>query len=169
MHPLGPLLDPLLVHRLAGLGIGGRRVTVGAAGGAHRSPLKGASVEFRQRRPYAPGDEPRHIDWRVLARTDRAFVREFEDETDLRATLLLDASGSMAYGEPASKFDYAARLAAALAFVLLSAAMPSRLLSAFPTGVPIARVTLDEALVRVTQRLSTAARLGHGALAAAGA
>jgi uncharacterized protein (DUF58 family) len=119
VHPLGPLLDPQLLHRVARLAPGARRVTVGGAGGLHRSPLKGASVEFRQRRAYVAGDEPRRIDWRVLGRTDRVFVKEYDDETDLHATLVLDASGSMAYGGAATKLDYAARLVAAMGFLLL--------------------------------------------------
>jgi uncharacterized protein (DUF58 family) len=98
-----------------------RSVVEGSTTGAHRSPLKGASVEFRQHRFYTPGDEPRRLDWRVLGRTDRPYIKEYDEETNLRAVLLLDSSGSMGYGgekrEP--KFEYACRLAAALAYLML--------------------------------------------------
>jgi uncharacterized protein (DUF58 family) len=129
------LLDPLLVERLNHLQLSARRVVEGTTSGAHRSPVRGASVEFRQHRSYAAGDELRHLDWRVLGRTDRPYVKEYDEETNLRCVLLLDASGSMGYaGTPpeagqssagagaagaAQKFDYAARLVAALAYLML--------------------------------------------------
>lgn len=92
----------------------------GSITGAHRSPLKGASVEFRQHRFYTPGDEPRRLDWRVLGRTDRPYIKEYDEETNLRAVLLLDASGSMGYaGKTESKFEYASKLVAALAYLML--------------------------------------------------
>lgn len=119
MHVLGRLLDPQFVESLNHLALGARRVVEGNTIGLHRSPIKGASVEFRQHRLYVAGDEPKRIDWRVLARSDRAFVKEFDEETNLRATLFLDASGSMAYGKP-SKFDYAVRLVAGLSYLMLA-------------------------------------------------
>src|SRR5262249_39708257 len=86
----------------------------------HRSPVKGASIEFRQHRFYSPGDEPRRLDWRVFARTDRPYIKEYDEETNLRCVLLLDRSGSMAYrGKSESKFDYAARLVVALSYLML--------------------------------------------------
>jgi len=120
-----------VLRRLDGLALSGRRVVEGTASGAHRSPIKGASVEFRQHRAYVPGDEPRKLDWRVLARTDRPYVREYEQETKLRGMLVLDASGSMGYGggtqeaigkrqEGESKFEFAAKVAAALSYLMLS-------------------------------------------------
>src|SRR5687768_15535655 len=124
-------LEPALVERLNHLQVSARSVVEGATTGAHRSPLKGASVEFRQHRFYTPGDEPRRLDWRVLGRTDRPYIKEYDEETNLRCLLMLDESGSMAYGggkgepaagagaaaggEAASKFDYAAKLVASLA------------------------------------------------------
>src|SRR4051812_49631919 len=116
-------LDPTLIERLNQLQVTARTIVEGSITGAHRSPLKGASVEFRQHRAYAAGDEPRRLDWRILARTDRPYVREYDEETNLRCTILLDRSGSMAYGTGASgkgqrtserKFDYAARMVASL-------------------------------------------------------
>ena len=120
MHVLGRLLDPQLVESLNHLALSARRVVEGNTIGLHRSPVKGASVEFRQHRLYVPGDEPRRIDWRVLARSDRAFVKEFDEETNLRATIFLDASGSMRYGAKQSKFDYAVRLVAGLSYLMLA-------------------------------------------------
>ena len=95
--------------------------------GRHRSPKKGNSVEFAEHRQYMPGDDIRTLDWKVFARKDRLYVRQYEEETNLRTTILLDASGSMAYagdladevdGRPLSKFDYARYLAAGLAYML---------------------------------------------------
>jgi len=90
-------LDPAVLQRLSSLQLSARSVVAGMTSGQHRGPLRGASVEFRQHRPYVPGDEPRRLDWRVLARTDRPYVREYDEETNLRCTILLDRSGSMAY------------------------------------------------------------------------
>ena len=121
-------LEPALVERLNHLQVSARSVVEGATTGAHRSPLKGASVEFRQHRFYTPGDEPRRLDWRVLGRTDRPYIKEYDEETNLRCLLMLDESGSMAYGgrassgagvEPGSKFDYAAKVVASLAYLML--------------------------------------------------
>src|SRR5207249_5271287 len=79
-----------------------------------------ASIEFRQHRFYVPGDEPRRLDWRVLARTDRPYIKEYDEETNLRCLLLVDGSGSMSYGGAGNtKSDYAAKLAAALAYLML--------------------------------------------------
>ena len=114
-------LDPPLLERLHSLQLSARSVVEGTTTGQHRSPVRGASVEFRQHRAYALGDEPRRLDWRVLARTDRPFVREYDEETNLRCTILLDRSGSMAYrgaGRP-RKFDYAAKFVASLAYLML--------------------------------------------------
>src|SRR3954466_15548443 len=91
-------LDPNLIERLNQLQLSARSVVEGTINGLHRSPVKGASVEFRQHRFYTPGDEPRRLDWRGLARTDRPYIKEYDEETNLRSVLLLDSSGSMAYG-----------------------------------------------------------------------
>jgi uncharacterized protein (DUF58 family) len=126
MPHVGRFLEPALVERLNQLQLTARSVVEGTTAGLHRSPLKGASVEFRQHRFYVPGDEPRRLDWRVLGRTDRPYIKEYDEETNLRCAILLDRSGSMAYAgrgvssarEP--KFDYAARLAAAVAYLMLA-------------------------------------------------
>ncbi|MDP9172487.1 MAG: DUF58 domain-containing protein [Planctomycetota bacterium] len=116
-------LDPALVERLNHLSLSARRIVEGSSTGLHKSPFKGASIEFRQHRFYVAGDEPRRLDWRVLGRTDRFYVKEYDEETNLRCMLMLDASGSMAYGGSkaggVTKFDYASRLVASLAYLML--------------------------------------------------
>jgi uncharacterized protein (DUF58 family) len=129
-------LDPALLERLSVLSLSARRVVEGMTSGQHRSPVRGASVEFRQHRAYVAGDEPRRLDWRVLARTDRPYVREYDEETNLRCMVLLDCSGSMGYGGASefkvqrpefrktrrrqSKFDFAARAVASLSYLMLT-------------------------------------------------
>ena len=117
------LLDPHEVGALGGIELVAAGVVEGFLSGLHRSPYRGFSVEFAEHRPYQPGDELRYLDWKVVGRRDRLYVKQFEEETNLRATIVLDASRSMAWsGDPErrlTKFDYAARLAAALALVLL--------------------------------------------------
>lgn len=116
------LLDPTEVARLGGLEIVAQGVVEGFLSGLHRSPFRGFSVEFTEHRAYQPGDEPRYLDWRILARSDRLFVKQFEEETNLRAMILLDASRSMSWrGAPGrlTKREYAQRLAAALGLILL--------------------------------------------------
>ena len=120
MAGITELLTPEEIQTIGSLEIVARLVVEGFCSGLHRSPHKGFSVEFRQHRSYVPGDEIRHIDWKVFGKTDRFYIREYEEETNLRATLLLDKSGSMAYGSGSvTKFDYAIRLAACLAHLML--------------------------------------------------
>jgi uncharacterized protein (DUF58 family) len=108
-----------------------RGVVEGFVSGKHRSPNKGFSVEFAEHRQYVPGDDLRNLDWRVLARKDRYYIKQYMEETNLRATILLDASGSMNYrgevaakmdGKPVSKFEYAQYIAAALTYLLVGQA-----------------------------------------------
>lgn len=123
MSAVWRLLDPHLVQRLNRLHVPARLLTTGSTIGSHRSPLKGASIEFRQHRFYVSGDDPRRLDWRVFARTDRPYIKEFDEQTSLRAALLVDVSGSMGYtgeGRP-GKLLTATRVAAALGYVLLQA------------------------------------------------
>ncbi|HEY7116885.1 MAG TPA: DUF58 domain-containing protein [Tepidisphaeraceae bacterium] len=122
MSVVSRFLEPALVERLNHLQLSARSVVEGSTIGSHKSPVKGASIEFRQHRPYVHGDEPRRLDWRVLGRTDRPYIKEYDEETNLRCVLMLDCSGSMAYGQESkwgSKFDYAARLAVSLAYLML--------------------------------------------------
>jgi len=125
MSLIGRFLDPNLIERLQQLQLSARGVVEGSTVGWHKSPMRGPSVEFRQHRSYVPGDEPRRLDWRVLGRTDRPYVKEYDQETNVRCLLLLDCSGSMAYGgaagaSPPTKFDYACRLTAALTYLMLA-------------------------------------------------
>src|SRR5437870_9838389 len=120
MSQVSRYLDPTLVEHLNQMQLSARSVVQGATIGQHRSPVRGASVEFRQHRFYVPGDEPRRLDWRVLARTDRPYIKEYDEETNLRCLLLVDGSGSMSYGGAGNtKSDYAAKLVAALAYLML--------------------------------------------------
>jgi uncharacterized protein (DUF58 family) len=113
-------LDPVVLSRVASLTLRARRVVEGALSGLHRSPHHGASIEFADHKDYSPGDEIRHIDWRLYGKSDKLYVKRFEHETNLRAYLLLDGSASMAYGERfGSKLEYARSLAAAIAYLLL--------------------------------------------------
>ena len=93
----------------------------GSVSGHHRSPHRGSSVEFAEYRNYVPGDDIRRLDWRVFARTDRYYLKEFEAETNLRCYVVLDCSGSMGFaGEHGSRLDYAKRLAATLAYLVIN-------------------------------------------------
>lgn len=111
---------PEAIARIARLELRARHIVEGFLSGMHRSPYFGQSVEFAQHREYTPGDDPRHVDWKVWARQDRLYVKQYEEETNLRCTLLVDVSKSMQYGSgPLSKFDYAATAAVSLALLLL--------------------------------------------------
>jgi uncharacterized protein (DUF58 family) len=114
------LVDPRVMNEIGSLELLSRCVVDGFLSGKHRSTHKGGCGEFAQHRPYAAGDEVRCIDWRVYARNDRYFIRQFEEETNLQATLALDTSGSMRFGlSTISKFEYARRAAACVARLLL--------------------------------------------------
>src|SRR3972149_5489555 len=117
------LLDPYEVAQLGGVELVAEGVVEGVLAGLHRSPFRGFSVEFAEHRPYQPGDELRYLDWKILGKRDRLYVKQYEEETNLRATLVLDISRSMHWKGSAerglTKLDYATRLAAALALILL--------------------------------------------------
>jgi len=114
-------LKPEVVSRLANMDLRARLVVEGFIAGLHKSPYHGFSVEFAEHRPYMPGDEPRYVDWKVYGRTDRFYVKEFEEETNLKSYLLLDASGSMGYASRGiTKLEYACYLAAALTYLMLN-------------------------------------------------
>jgi uncharacterized protein (DUF58 family) len=122
---LGPSLAaaPDALAKYGRLELLARLVVEGVMSGLHKSPFKGFSVEFAEHRQYGPGDEIRHIDWRAFGKTDRYFVKEYEEETNLKAYLVLDASGSMGYAgskAPASKLEHARGLAASLAYLMIS-------------------------------------------------
>jgi uncharacterized protein (DUF58 family) len=117
-------LDSKTLDRIKRLDVRARLVVEGFITGQHRSPYHGFAVEFATHREYAPGDDIRHIDWKVWSKTDRLYIKEYEEETNLKCTILLDASKSMRYGGVNagdggwSKFDYAATGAASLAYLL---------------------------------------------------
>ncbi len=114
-------LDPEVISRLSRLDLIARLVVEGFITGLHRSPYHGFSAEFSEHRPYMPGDPLRDLDWKAYGKTDRLYVKQYEEETNLKAYLLLDTSGSMDFqsGGPLSKFRYAASLAAALSYLML--------------------------------------------------
>lgn len=111
-------LNPAEMNKLGRLSLLSRYVVEGSMAGAHRSPMKGASSEFADHKAYGIGDDPKHIDWRVLARTDKYYIKRFEDETNLRVYLSLDRSNSMNYGSgDVTKYEFACHLAAALGYI----------------------------------------------------
>lgn len=119
---IAAFLNPEEMHKLSRIVLLSRYVVEGNLAGAHRSPLKGASSEFADHKAYGVGDDPKHIDWKVLSRTDRYFVKRYEDETNLRVYIILDRSNSMGYGSgDTRKYDFACRLAAALGYVVVKA------------------------------------------------
>ncbi|MCG8404010.1 MAG: DUF58 domain-containing protein [Phycisphaerales bacterium] len=117
-------LRPEVLARIGDLELRARHVVEGFVSGMHRSPYHGFSVEFAQHKEYVAGDDIRHLDWRVFGRTDRFYIKQFEEETNLRTHILLDCSSSMRYPEQdlsegrMTKFEYAATLAASLGYLL---------------------------------------------------
>lgn len=123
-------LDPEILTKISRLELRARMIVEGFISGMHRSPYHGFSVEFAAHREYVPGDDIRHVDWRLFARGDRLYIKQYEEETNLRTTVLLDCSGSMLYpehepsrgssrGRWRNKHDYAATLAASLIYLLM--------------------------------------------------
>lgn len=113
-------LHPEAVRRLGRMELRARHIVEGFLSGMHRSPYFGQSIEFLQHREYVPGDDLRHLDWKVWARQDRYYIKQFEEETNLRCTLLVDVSNSMRYGRGAmSKFEYASTAAVSMAYLIL--------------------------------------------------
>src|SRR5258708_35093047 len=113
-------LDPAVIARLGSMELKARTVVEGFLSGLHRSPYKGFSVEFAEYRQYLPGDDLSTLDWKVYARTDRHYVKKFEDETNLEGHLLLDVSASMAYrgGAAMTKLEYGSVLATSLPYLM---------------------------------------------------
>ncbi|WP_428267613.1 DUF58 domain-containing protein [Haliangium sp.] len=115
-----PFLDPSALAQIDGMPLRARIVVEGALTGMHRARLRGSSVEFAEHKEYAPGDEIRHIDWKTYAKVDRYYVKQFEQESQLMAHLVLDASASMDFrSDGPSKLSYASYLVAALAYLLI--------------------------------------------------
>ena len=115
-------LDPEVVSRLAGLDLKARMIVEGYVAGRHKSPFHGFSVEFAEHREYVPGDDLRHVDWKIFGRSDRFYLKQYEEETNFACHLLLDASESMKYRSesvPLDKLEYAKLVSAALAYLVL--------------------------------------------------
>jgi uncharacterized protein (DUF58 family) len=113
-------LDPAVISRLRGMDVKARLVVEGFVSGLHRGPYKGFSVEFAEHRQYMPGDPVRYIDWKVYGKTDRFYIKEYEEETNLRAYVILDGSGSMGYSSSGlTKLEYGSYLAASLSYLML--------------------------------------------------
>ncbi len=115
-------LDPKVLARLQTLQLRAQHIVEGYVAGAHRSPYKGFSIEFAEHREYAPGDDLRYVDWKVFGRTDKFYLKQYEDETNLVAYVVLDASESMSYQGPdasLTKYEYAQCLSAALSWLVL--------------------------------------------------
>jgi uncharacterized protein (DUF58 family) len=138
-HPprAGLLLDPVDLARLASMSVRARVIVEGAFAGMHHNPHTGTSIEFAEHKEYAPGDDLRHMDWKAVARVERYYIKRFEDETEMRTFLLVDASASMGYRGvregAVSKLEYASYLAAALGYLLAQQGDPAGLL-AFDEG-----------------------------------
>ena len=146
-HSRGRHIDTRALMQIRSLELRARVVVQGFWSGLHRSPYHGFSVEFTEYRQYAPGDDPRFVDWRVFARSDRYYIKKFEDETNLRCHLLLDQSRSMTFGSlDWKKADYAHTLAATLAYFL------------FQQGDAVGLLSFDEG---IRDYLPARNRLGH--------
>lgn len=115
-------LKPEVISKISGLELKAKLLVEGFISGLHKSPHHGFNVEFSEHRQYMPGDEIRYIDWHVFARTDRYYIKQFEEETNLRATIMVDSSNSMAFksNAPISKLEYGKLLAAALGFIIIN-------------------------------------------------
>ena len=119
-HTLDQLLDPVAIARAESLGLNARFIVEGYMAGEHKSPYRGFAVEFAQHREYTHGDDPRHLDWKVLGRTDRYYIKQYEQETNYVAHVLLDGSESMKYGSgKLTKLHYGKMIAACLAYLIL--------------------------------------------------
>jgi uncharacterized protein (DUF58 family) len=113
-------IDPKIINQVAKLDLRARLVVEGYVSGVHKSPYKGFSVEFAEHREYAPGDDLRYLDWKVFGKTDRYYIKQYEEETNLVCHVVLDTSESMDFGtEGVRKFDYATTIAAALSYLIV--------------------------------------------------
>lgn len=170
-------LKPEILAQFGKLELRAATIVEGLLTGLHRSPYRGVSVEFAEYRPYQPGDEPKHIDWKAYARTDKLYIKECEDQTNLEATIVMDASASMGFGgNGVTKWQYGGFLAACLAYILqkqkdavslvildeeIRVDMPARstrrhlvqMIGEMEKVAPSHRTDLSKALHRIAQRL----------------
>ena len=118
---LSKYLDPKTLTKIAGLDIKARLIVEGFISGRHKSPYHGFSVEFAEHREYSPGDDLKHLDWKVLGKSDRLYIKQYEEETNLRSYILVDTSESMKYASEGqvSKLEYALYIAASLSYMLI--------------------------------------------------
>ena len=113
-------LDPAVIARISKLDLRAKQAVEGFISGMHKSPFFGHSIEFVQHREYVKGDDLRYLDWKVWSKTDRFYIKQFEAETNVRSTLVVDVSESMRYGRgPLTKYEYACTLAACLGYLIL--------------------------------------------------
>ena len=113
-------LHPEAIQRISRMDLRARHIVEGFLSGMHRSPYFGQSIEFLQHREYVPGDDLRHVDWQVWARQDRLYIKQYQEDTNLRCTLMVDVSASMEYGNgPLNKYEYASTVACSLAHLVL--------------------------------------------------
>jgi uncharacterized protein (DUF58 family) len=119
MRSISELLPPSALARLSNLNLIARWIVEGFISGLHKSPYHGFSIEFAEYRPYSPGDDLRHFDWKVLAKSERKYVKKYHSETNMQAHVLLDCSASMGFGEPVSKLHYGQAIAAAMAHLMV--------------------------------------------------
>jgi uncharacterized protein (DUF58 family) len=119
MSDVQQFLDPKTLNKIARLDLKARLIVEGYISGLHKSPYHGFSVEFAEHREYTPGDDIRHVDWKVFGRTDRFYIKQYEEETNLVAHLVVDVSESMDFGEEVTKLRYGQMIAAALAYLII--------------------------------------------------
>ena len=149
-------LDPLTLAKVTSLELQARLIVEGYLAGIHKSPYHGFSVEFAQHREYVPGDDIKHVDWKVYGRTNRYYLKQYEEETNLVCWLLLDISESMQYQSgPVRKYDYACMVAAALAYLILH------------QQDSVGLVTFDDAVRDFVRHMTVVIRTGQTYLAKA--
>lgn len=161
--------DPVTLSKITNMELRAKLLVDGVLTGIHKSPYKGSSIEFLEHKEYSPGNEVKHIDWKVLAKTDKYYIKQFEEETNLKCYIFIDSSGSMGYKSTGiSKFEYAATLTASLAYLLLKQSDLVGLIS-FSDKVlqyipPRSRLTHLHALLNALTELKTAGKSNVSAI-----
>ncbi|MCK6469058.1 MAG: DUF58 domain-containing protein [Candidatus Brocadia sinica] len=161
--------DPVTLSKITNMELRAKLLVDGVLTGIHKSPYKGSSIEFLEHKEYSPGNEVKHIDWKVLAKTDKYYIKQFEEETNLKCYIFIDSSGSMGYKSTGiSKFEYAATLTASLAYLLLKQSDLVGLIS-FSDKVlqyipPRSRLTHLHVLLNALTELKTAGRSDTSAI-----
>lgn len=161
--------DPVTLSKITNMELRAKLLVDGVLSGIHKSPYKGSSIEFLEHKEYSPGNEIKHIDWKVLAKTDRYYIKQFEEETNLKCYIFIDSSGSMGYKSTGiSKFEYAATLAASLAYLLLKQSDLVGLISFSDKALqyipPRSRLTHLHVLLNALTELKTAGRSDTSAI-----